>query len=383
MPTPLLATKLYIPRARPDFVRRARLLERLDEGLTRKLTLISAPAGFGKTTVVSTWIDGLRDRHGEHVAWLSLDPADQEPARFLSYLVAALQTVAPAVGQGVSAALQSPQPPPVESMLTALLNELAPLPHDLILVLDDYHVVDAQAIDQALTFVLEHMPPHMHLVITTREDPDLPLPRLRVRDQLVEVRAADLRFSPAEASDFFRTVIRVDLTPEDVAVLEARTEGWIAGLQLAALSMRGRADVSDFIQAFAGENRYVVDYLVEEVLQRQPESVRTFLLQTSILTRLTGPLCDAVTGQTDSGAQLESLERNNLFVIPLDDARRWYRYHHLFADVLQAHLLEEQHELTPVLHGRASDWYAAHGDPAAAIEHALAAADHSRAATLL
>lgn len=383
MPTPLLATKLYIPRSRPDLVRRARLLERLDAGLTRKLTLISAPAGFGKTTVVSTWIDGLRERDEEHVAWLSLDPADQEPARFLSYLVAALQTVAPAVGQGVTAALQSPQPPPVESMLTALLNELAPLPHDLVLVLDDYHVVDAQAIDQALTFLLEHMPPHMHLVITTREDPDLPLPRLRVRDQLVEVRAADLRFSPAEASDFFRTVMRVDLTPEDVAVLEARTEGWIAGLQLAALSMRGRADVHGFIQAFAGENRYVVDYLVEEVLQRQPESVRTFLLQTSILTRLTGPLCDAVTGQTDSGAQLESLERNNLFVIPLDDARRWYRYHHLFADVLQAHLLEEQPALTPVLHARASDWYAAHGDPAAAIEHALAAADASRAATLL
>ena len=379
MATQILATKLYIPPPRPRVVRRPRLIEQMDGGLHGKLTLIAAPAGFGKTTLVSEWlVAGTRP-----AAWLSLDEGDGDPARFLTYLIAALQTVAPKLGAGVLSALQSPQPPPIESLLTVLLNDITAAPEGFILVLDDYHLVDSKAVDQALAFLLDHLPPQMHLVITTREDPQLPLARLRARGQMTEVRAADLRFTPSEATGFLNEVMNLDLSLQEVAILEARTEGWIAALQLAALSMRGRKDVAHFVTAFAGDNRYIMDYLVEEVLQRQPERVRAFLLETSILDRLSGPLCNAVTGQSDGTALLDGLERSNLLVVPLDGTRHWFRYHHLFADVLAANLQQEQHAHIPILHQRASVWYADNGLPADAIRHALAAGDFARAADLI
>ena len=387
MPAPILATKLYIPPPRPKIVLRPRLLERLNEGLSagRKLTLISAPAGFGKTSLVSQWVAGC----GRPVAWLSLDEGDGDPARFLTYLVVALQTLAPNLGAGLQAVIQSPQPPSTESILTTLLNEIAALPDHFMLVLDDYHLVDARPVDEALTFLLEHLPPHMHLVITTREDPDLPLARLRARGQLTELRLADLRFTPAEAAEFLNQMMGLNLPAEDIAALEARTEGWITGLQLAALALQGSLstqglpDTSRFIQSFTGSHRFVLDYLVEEVLGRQPEHIRSFLLQTSILDRLSGPLCEAVTGQKDGKGILETLERGNLFVVPLDDQRQWYRYHHLFADVLQAHLIEAQPEQVSGLHQRASAWYEQNDLPAESIRHALAARDFERAAGLI
>src|SRR5262245_25257252 len=379
MSTPILTTKLYIPPPRPNAVLRPRLIERLYEGLHGKLTLISAPAGFGKTTLVSTWIADC----GRPVAWLSLDEADSEPTRFLAYLIAALQTIAPTIGAGGMAVLQSPQPPPPEAILTTLLNDITAVSNTFILVLDDYHVIDARPVDLALTFLLDHLPPQMHLVITTREDPQLPLARLRARGQLTELRASDLRFTPAEAAAFLSQVMDLDISAVDVAALESRTEGWIAGLQLAALSMRGRDDIGQFVRAFAGDNRYIVDYLIEEVLQRQPETVRSFLLHTSILEQLNAPLSDAVTGQEGGQAQLEALDRGNFFVVPLDDRRQWYRYHHLFAEVLAAHLRAEQPDLVATLHRRASAWYEQHGEAADAIRHALAAEDFAHAADLV
>ncbi|HZG69255.1 MAG TPA: AAA family ATPase, partial [Herpetosiphonaceae bacterium] len=267
MSTPILATKLYIPPPRPDVVLRPRLTERIHEGLHRRLTLVSAPAGFGKTTLLSAWVAGCE----RPAAWLSLDERDSDPTRFLTYLVAALQTIAPALGAGVMGVLQSPQPPPAESILTALVNEITTLPDNFVLVLDDYHLIDAKPVDGALAFLLEHLPPQMHLVIATREDPQLPLARLRARGQLTELRAADLRFTVAEAAEFLKEAMGLDLAAADITALDERTEGWIAGLQLAALSMQGRQDVPGFIRAFAGDNRYIVDYLVDEVLQRQPK----------------------------------------------------------------------------------------------------------------
>ena len=273
-PYPILQTKLYIPPIRPELVSRPRLIERLNAGLcSRKLTLVSAPAGFGKTTLVSEWVTGCE----RPVAWLSLDEGDNDPTRFLTYLIAALQTIAANIGEGVLAVLQSPQPPSTESILTALLNEITTIPDNFVLVLDDYHVIDAKPVDNALTFLLEHLPPQMHLVIATREDPHLPLARLRARGQLTELRVADLRFTPSEAAGFLNQVMGLNLSAEDISTLETRTEGWIAGLQLAALSMQGHQDVPGFIRAFAGDDRYIVDYLVEEVLQRQPEPVRRLL----------------------------------------------------------------------------------------------------------
>jgi LuxR family maltose regulon positive regulatory protein len=379
MSTPVLVTKLYVPRPGAGTIVRPRLVERLDVGLRRHLTLVSAPAGFGKTTLVSRWVGGC----GRPVAWLSLDEADSDPARFLAYLVAALRTVAPALGDWVAGTLQSPQPPATESILTALLNEIALLPDPLVLILDDYHRIDSPSIDDAIGFLLDHLPPTLRLVITTREDPRLPLSRLRARGELIELRAAELRFTADEAAGFLNEVMGLALAPTDVAALEARTEGWVAGLQLAALSMQGRQDIPAFIEAFAGDDRYIVDYLTEEVLLRQPERVRTFLLQTSILDRLSGPLCDAVTGRDDSRRLLESLEQGNLFVVPLDDKRRWYRYHQLFADVLRAYLLDEHPDQVSILHGRASAWYEQNGDLPAAIHHAFAAEDLARAADLV
>ncbi|HSL27552.1 MAG TPA: LuxR C-terminal-related transcriptional regulator [Anaerolineales bacterium] len=386
---PVLATKLYIAPPPPNVVSRARLIERLDKGFSArsKLSLISAPAGFGKTTLVSEWIAGS----GHPAAWLSLDEGDGDLSRFLTYLVSAVRTlarsgvegIAPDLGEAAMQALQASQSPPVESILTALLNEISTFPQSFLLVLDDYHVIESRAVDEALSFLVEHLPAQMHLVITTREDPALPLPRLRARRHLVELRAADLRFTPSEAAEFLDRVTELPLSAEEVAALEERTEGWIAGLQLAALSMRGHQDVSGFIRAFAGDNRYIVDYLMEEVLQRQPEPIRDFLLQTSILDRLSGPLCDAVTGQENSRARLEALQRGNFFLIPLDDTGHWYRYHHLFADVLRMHLMAEQPERVPVLHRRASEWYEQNGLAAEAIRHALSGEDFERAADLI
>ena len=388
MSTPVLVTKLYIPPPRPNVVLRPRLIERLNEGLHHKLTLIAAPAGFGKTTLLTEWVAGCR----RPAAWLSLDAGDNDPARFLAYLVATLQTVAPTIGAGVLGVLQSPQSPPTESILTILLNEITTLPDNLLLVLEDYHVIDARPVDDALTFLLEHLPPQMHLVIATREDPSLPLARLRARDQLTELRAADLRFTPSEAAGFLNQVMGLSLSAEDIAALEGRTEGWIAGLQLAALSMRGHQDATRFIQSFTGSHHFVIDYLVEEVLQRQPASVQDFLLRTSILDRLCGPLCDAVLlDPTASGrTTLEYIEHANLFLIPLDDERRWYRYHHLFADLLRQRLHQGAASSTgeevggvAELHRRASQWYEEHGLEVEAFQHAAAANDIERAGRLI
>lgn len=376
---PLLATKLFTPPPRPNAVARPRLIRRLNEGLSGRLSLLSAPAGFGKTTLASEWAAGS----GLPVAWLSLDERDSNLTRFLTYLTAALQVIDKDIGKGVSDMLHAPQPPPAESILTQLLNEVAIIQGRFILVLDDYHIVDSKAVDQALGFLLEHMPPQMHLAITTREDPQLPLSRLRVRGQLTELRVEALRFTTSEAASFLNQAMGLSLSEEDIAALESRTEGWIAGLQMAALSMQGRADTAAFIQAFTGSHRFILDYLAEEVLHSQPDTVRNFLIQTAILERLCGPLCDAVTGSEGGKAMLDTLERGNLFVIPLDDERQWYRYHHLFADVLMARLMEEQPGQLPGLHRRASVWYEHNGSPADAIRHALAGKDFERAAGLI
>ena len=390
MATPILAAKLYRPPPQPDAVVRARLIEQLNAGLGRKLTLISASAGFGKTTLVSAWAAAC----GRPVAWLSLDAGDGDPARFLTYLIAALQTVMPGVGAGALASLQSPQPPNIETQLSALLNDISTTPNPIVLVLDDFHEIDSRPVDLALVFLVEHLPPQLHLVIATREDPPLPLARLRARGQMNELRAADLRFSLAEAGGFLRQAMGLSLSLDEISALDTRTEGWIAGLQLAALSMRGRADTARFIASFTGTHHFVLDYLVEEVLRQQSEDVQAFLLRTSLLERMCGPLCDAVLqladGAGSSQAMLEYIQRANLFIVPLDNERRWYRYHHLFADLLRQRL---QHGTAsaggaggwdiPELHRRASAWHARHGPPADAIRHALLAEDFERAAGLI
>ena len=357
---PLLATKLYAPRWRRGLVSRPRLVARLDQGLTRRLTLVSAPAGFGKTTLLAEWLSAPSSG-GRPAAWVSLDPSDNDPARFWAYVIVALQSVRDGAGAAALSLLHAPQPPPIEAVLTSLINELVAIDDDVVLVLDDYHAIEAQPIQVATAFLLDHLPPQVHLVIAGRADPPLPLARLRARGELTELRAADLRFTPDEAAAFLTEAMGLALSPTDIATLDGRTEGWIAGLQLAALSMQGHQDVGGFIHAFAGDHRYVVDYLVDEVLRRQPDPVRHFLLQTAILDRFTGSLCDAVTGQVDGATRLEALELGNLFVVPLDDRRRWYRYHHLFADVLRAHLAAEQPEQVAVLHRRASAWHERHG----------------------
>ncbi len=376
---PILTTKLFIPQPRTKVVRRPHLIERLNEGLDRKLTVIAASAGFGKTMLVSEWAAVC----GRPVAWLSLDEGDNDAVRFLTHFVAALQTIAGKVGEGVIGALDSPQLPPIESLLTKLLNEISALPGKYVFVLDDYHVIGSKQINDCLLFLLEHIPPQMHLVMVTRENPPLPLGRLRAGSHLTELRSADLRFNSAEAAAFFNQVMGLDLLPDDIAALETRTEGWIAGLQLAALSMRDCHDISAFIRSFAGDHRYIADYLIEEVLRRQPEEIRSFLLQTSILDRLHGSLCHAVTGQEEGHARLEFLERGNFFVVSLDDRRQWYRYHHLFAEVLSAHLRADRPDQVAELHLRASLWYERNGSAADAIRHALAAKDYSRVADLI
>ncbi|MCH8093838.1 MAG: tetratricopeptide repeat protein [Chloroflexi bacterium] len=375
----ILTTKLYIPSARPQVVSRPRLIDRLTEGLTCKLIVVSAPAGYGKTTLLSQWVG----RNEFPAAWVSLDESDNDPQRFLTYVVSALQTIEANMGAGALSLLQSPQPLPTESILNSLINEVAETAQDFILVLDDYHLIEARPIHDALAFLLDRLPPQMHLVMASRTDPPLPLARLRGRGELTELRAAELRFTPDEAAAFLNQVMGLGLSADDIAALETRTEGWIVGLQMAALSMQGRDDTASFIQAFTGSHHFIIDYLVEEVLQRQSERVRSFLLHTSILERLSGPLCDAVTGQEDGRGMLETLERGNLFVVPLDDRRQWYRYHHLFADVLQAHSMEQQPDQAPIRHRRASEWYEQNDLPSDAIHHALAAEDFERAAGLV
>jgi LuxR family transcriptional regulator, maltose regulon positive regulatory protein len=378
---PLMATKLYVPKLRGGLVARPRLLERMRGGAEARLTLVSAPAGFGKSTVLAAWLhDASAD--GRCVAWVSLDAADNEPALFWTYVLTALQGAAPGVGASALELLVSSSVP-TERVLTTLLNELAAVPGEVWLVLDDYHLVDNHEVHEGVTFLLEHLPAHVHLVISTRADPDLPMARLRVRGELVEIRAADLRFTPDEADAYLNVATGLDLAAEDVAVLENRTEGWIAALQLAALSLRGREDVSGFISRFAGDDRYIVDYLIEEVLRHQGDALRAFLLQSALLDRLTGPLCDAVTGRKDGSAMLVALERANLFIVPLDDRREWYRYHHLFADVLRARMLSEQPEQVSQLHQRASQWFERHDLTEEAIRHSLAARDFERAAQLI
>jgi LuxR family transcriptional regulator, maltose regulon positive regulatory protein len=379
--SPLLETKFHVPRRRRGLVARSRLNEGLRGAGESALTLVSAPAGFGKTTLLTDWLTAAPG-DGRVTAWLSLDPSDNDPALFWAYFIAALRTAAPGVGAGALALLPSTESP-TEAFVVTLLNDLAAVSNDVVLVLDDYHVIEEPHIRDGMTYLVEHLPAQIRLVIASRADPALPLARLRARGELVEIRAADLRFTLDEAAAYLNEVMGLNLTPGDVAALEGRTEGWIAALQLAALSMQGRNDVAGFIAGFAGDDRYIVDYLAGEVLQRQPEHVRTFLLRTSILSRLSGSLCDAVTGQDGGRAMLEALDRGNLFLVPLDDRRLWYRYHHLFADVLRARLLDEQRDQVHGLHRRASDWYARNGDQSAAIGHALDGEDFERAADLI
>ena len=389
VPTPVLATKLFPPTPRSELVARPGLAEQLDNTLNRghRLTLISAPAGFGKSTLLSDWA-GRRADADVAVAWLSLDEGDNQLSRFLAHLWAALSGVGLDLGAEEMDALSTA---PASWAITAVVNEVEqvgrrrPSSHWL-LVLDDYHTIVAPEVHEAMTFLLDHMPEQLHLLVATRSDPPFPLSRLRSRGQLTEVRAADLRFAPAEARAFLNEVMGLDLADNDVQALEERTEGWIAGLQLAALSLRGLAEhgaIVDFIEAFTGSNRLVIDYLMDEVLARQSVQVRDFLLRTSILQRLTGSSCDAVTGRTDGGRVLEELDRANVFVVALDGQRSWYRYHHLFGDVLRARLMAEHPEQVPALHRAASGWYADRGLLEDAVRHALTAGDDDRAAHLM
>jgi LuxR family maltose regulon positive regulatory protein len=372
----LLSTKLYVPSARTNLVMRPRLTELLDEGVKTKLTLVVAPAGFGKSTLLGEWVLQCN----LPVGWLSLEEGDNDPNRFFAYFVAAIRTVEASIGDETFSMLRGSQP--TESVLTVLLNELATFPHDLGLILDDYHVIENEAVHSALAFLLQHLPPQMHLFIASRAEPLLPLSRLLAGGQLVRLSDSDLRFTGEEAAAFFREAMNLDLPAQDVVALEEKTEGWIAALQLAALSLRSRKDTSDFVSAFAGTNRHVFDYLADEVLGRQPQKVRTFLLQTSILDRLSGSLCDAVTGLEGGQTRLEELERSNLLLVPLDEERRWYRYHHLFSEFLRERLRRENAGLVSELHGRASAWHEKNGTASEAVGHALAAEDFSRAGYL-
>ncbi len=399
---PIIQTKLFIPPTRQELVHRSRLIQLLNEGtrLGHKLTLISAPAGFGKTTLISEWVkksyldSEKENQNGCRIAWISLDESDNDLARFLAYFITALnrtEGIDPAFGQDALSMLQSPQPPPTEAVLTSLINDTTELSNNTILVLDDFHLIETQEIHATLVFLVDHLPPQLHLVITTRVDPDLPLPRLRVRDQLTELRAADLRFTLSEATEFLNQVMGLNLSKEDIAALETRTEGWVAGLQLAAISMQGQDDADNRIKSFTGSHRLVLDYLIEEVLSQQSETIQNFLLQTSILTRLTGSLCDAVrfdeaksrTDQENSQIILEMLDRANLFIVPLDEERHWYRYHHLFADLLRQRLQTTHPKMINDLHSKAVIWYETNGHLPEAIHHALAIEDINTATRLI
>ena len=377
----LLATKLHVPGLQPGFVPRLRLVEALGEGLARQLILVCAPAGFGKTAVLADWA-----RRGRWpVGWLSLDAGDNDPARFWRHAVAALDRARPGIAERVGLLLGQPASASFEPLVTALVNELADQPgeDDLLLVLDDYHLVSSEPVHTSVAFLLEHLPPGLHLVLASRADPPLPLARLRGRGQLAELRATELRFTSEEAAALLREAAGPGLPNAVAAALAARTEGWAAGLQLAALSLRGQADAAGFVAAFTGSNRYVLDYLADEVLAGQTEQVRTFLLETSVLERLSGELCDAVTGRTGSQALLEQVERAGLFLVPLDEVRGWWRYHHLFADLLRARLQQEQPGQVVQLHRNAAAWYEGHGLPDDAVRHAVAAGEMVWAARLI
>lgn len=380
MSSSLIATKLFVPRLRAGIVDRGRLRQRLQRGGVAKLTLVSAPAGFGKTTAVVAWLQSRPA--GGAVAWLSLDETDNQPATFWAHVIATLQEAVARIG-APPLDIEEPGERPDDLVPGAIVNALAALPGSIELVLDDYHVIDHPTVHAGVTFLLEHLPPNVHVVMTTRADPPLPLARLRAQGELVEIRAADLRFTADEIAAYLNGAMGLGLSEADVAALGDRTEGWIAALQLAALSIEGRDDAASFIAGFAGNDRYIFDYLVEEVLQRQPESVSDFLLETCFLDRLSGPLCDAVTGRSGGRQTLDSLHRANLFLVPLDDRREWYRYHHLFADVLQTQLDASARDHLRVLRRRASDWYEAHGERPEAIRHALAGEDFERAAELV
>jgi len=382
MATPVLATKLFIPQPRAQAVSRSRLVERLNDGRDRghKLTLISAPAGFGKTTLLGEWVAELQQQErGARIAWLSLDAGDNDPSRFFAHLFAAICRADAGIDEPVGATPVSS----VERVLTDLINRLAEQAHSVVLVLDDFQSIEAAPVRDALTFLLDHQPANLHVVVGSRSDPLLPVARLRASGDLNEFRANDLRFTPDEAAAFLNEAMGLRLVHADIVALEDRTEGWIAGLQLAALSLRERTDAAGFIQAFTGSNRFVIDYLGEEVLQRQPDPVRSFLLDTAFLDRLSGPLCDAVTGRFDGSAMLDALERDNLFVVPLDEQREWYRYHHLFADVLRARSLREDRDAVSARHRLASEWHDRNDLPEDAIKHALAGADFPRSARLI
>lgn len=399
----LLNTKLFVPAPRLALVPRPQLFARLDQAFTHKLTLLSAPPGFGKSTLLSAWIIARQPQ----VAWVSLDEGDNDPARFWMYVLSALNAAHPGIGESALVLVKDGQLPTSDVLLTDLLNAVAGLNEPILLVLDDYHMIHSQAIHTVLEFLIEHLPPPMHLIMTTRTDPPLPLSLWRGRDQLVELRVSHLRFAFDETAAFLNQVMKLDLGASDISALEMRTEGWIAGLQLAALALQAkpssrarlepllaertpfqpgmeeRADVKSFIASFTGSNRYVISYLVEQVLDRQSESIQEFLLQTSILARMNAALCDAVTLRRDAQARLEYLDANNLFLISLDDAQEWYRYHHLFAEVLQSRLQKIQPARIPELHYRASEWFAEHSLPDEAVRHALAARDFERAARLI
>ncbi len=390
MSLPLLQTKLHTPTLRPTLVVRAHLLAKLNAGLSGKLTLVAAPAGFGKTMLICDWLRQTT----VPAAWLSLDADDNDLNRFLRYVIGALQNVQPTLGREVLTLLQLLQPVPMDELLTVLLNDLAAMTQKMILVLDDYHVIEAPAIYQALTFLLEQFPPQLHLVITSRANPPLPLARLRGQGVLTELRAADLRFTTIEAGAFFQGFSRHVLAPSDLALLAERSEGWIVGLQLAALSLEQRSDVASFVQNFTGSNAFILDYLVEEVLAQRSPASQTFLLYTSILERMCGPLCDAVLDDMlgdilgerlgrPAHAILQELEQANLFIIPLDDQRYWYRYHHLFAGMLQQRLRQTEPARIAELHGRASLWFEAQGLIDEAVAHARSAGDLQRVIRLV
>src|SRR5919106_1949499 len=388
---PVLGTKLRPPRPRRRLVRRARLTDRLraDGGEGPRLVLVAAPAGFGKTTLLAQWLAAAENSQ-RNVAWLALDPGDADLRLFLTHLAAAIQTAEPEAGVDALAVLEGGGTTLTDAVLVSLINDLDVLAGPTVVALDDYHLVDGAAVHEAVTFLLDNLPPQVTLAMTTRADPPLPLSRLRARGELVEVRAADLRFTSDEADAFLNEVMELQLDPGLVAALEARTEGWAAGLQLAALSARthagvaeGSGNVAEFVEAFSGSHRFVLDYLVEEVLDRQPDGVRAFLLDTCVLDQLAGGLCDALTGRSDGQPMLETLERENLFVVPLDDERRWYRYHHLFADALRARLAARHADRVPELHAAASRWLAENGLLDEAVGHAFASGDHEHTADLV
>ena len=394
----VLATKLFVPSKKSAIVVRPRLIEQLSQGidLGSRLTLVSAPAGFGKTTLVTDWLSKYPDRDlwepqdgGSYAAWLSLDAGDNDLIGFLTYIIAALQKLDENIGEAAAVMLHAPQPPPTESLLTSLLNDLVKwgvsshAERPKVLVLDDYHLITAPAIQNAVTFILENMPPHLHLILITRSDPPLPLSRFRVRGQVSEIRQADLQFTGIEAAGFLNNVMGLSLSNKQIEALETRTEGWIAGLQLAALSMRDHDDVAGFVDAFSGSHRFVVDYLVEEVIEAQPDHLQQFLLQTSILKRLNGSLCEMVTGQAGGQETLEELEDLNLFLIPLDDERVWFRYHHLFADVMAGRLQRFFPDQIPDLHLRAANWYRQNNLFPEAIAHALSGNHYQLAAEIV